>query len=267
MALAALAAIFGGCGGGGSEESARERGPSEEYKAARVVRSFLLAYSEGDADSACRRLTPEYRQAVARQGGRPSCERALSLQAAAVSNRNLDRLRRARITKVDVSGDAAKAEVLLRGAKRPERLTAQLRRISGAWHLSADLVKGGLASGRVPKPPPGPPRDPEEEQRIASVFERYREAVEQGDGRRACSLQTTAARQGLVDNAVELLGGERAAIREFGTLDCEHVVVRFEIPATRVVRIVAEEERGRLTLKGGAQYLFRKVQGEWKLDS
>lgn len=265
-ALAALALLGSGCRDDEATTVARP-GPSVEYQVARVVRSFLVAYTEGSSDRACRRLTPEHQQAVATRQGRPTCERALSLERARASDRELDRLRRARITKVDVAGDAARAEVTMGSADRTQRLTATLRRAGDTWQIAGDLMPGGLASGRVPKPPPAPPRNPEEEQRIVAVFDRYRDALARRDGREACAVQTPAARESLVNDAVELLGGERAAVREFGALDCEHVAVGFEVPAGRIKTVVVEGERGRLRLSGGASYGFQKVGGEWKLDS
>jgi hypothetical protein len=191
----------------------------------------------------------------------------LSLERAELSNRSIDRLRRARITKVDVAGDSAQAEITTRSGGRADRFTATLRRAGGAWQIVGDFTPGGLASGRVPKPPPGPPRNPEEERRIVAVFERYRDAIARRDGRQACALQTPAAREALVDDAVELSGGERAAVREFGALDCEHVAVGFEIPAGQIKTVVVDGDRGRLRVAGGASYRFQKLDGDWKLDS
>jgi hypothetical protein len=272
--LAVAALLAGGCGGDEkdatpepeSADTVGTTGVSEEYQVARVVRSFLLAYASGDTELACRRLTPEHRAAVASRSER-SCERGLSLSASAISSRDLDRLLRARVTKVDVTGDSAKAEIALRRSGGPELLTAELLRLDGAWHISGDLVRGGLATGRAPKPPPAPPPNPDEERRIRAVFEEYRDAIERDDGKRACALQTPAARERLVTEAVELVGGEESAISEFGALDCEHITLGYEIPAGTIKRVVAEGERGRLTLTGGAMYRFRKLQGEWKLDT
>ena len=268
LAVVALAS----CGGGDDENpeteraAAGERGASVEYQVARVVRSFLLAYTEGSYETACARLAPEHRQMVARRNDRPSCERGLALEAARAVPRELERLGRARITKVDVQRESASAEVAMRAGRRLRRFTAELIRTPAGWHITGDLAVGSLSSGRVPKPPPPPPRNPAEERQVIAVFDRYRELVARGNGEAACALQTPAARQRVVEDAVELLGGEAAALREFGTLDCEQIAVGFQIPDGRVERVVVERDRARLTVEGGARYAFRKLGQTWKLD-
>jgi hypothetical protein len=265
LAISVLVVLACGCGGHDSRRSAGTSGPSEEYKVARVVRSFLVAYAQGDTGVACRLLTPDHRQLVARRG-RASCERALSVEVATSPERDLERLGGGRITKVDVGGDAAKAEVTI-PADPSERFTAELRRLGGGWKLSADLARGGLASGVVPKPPPPPPRHPGEERRVVATFNRYRDALSRHDGRTVCALETEGARRRAVEGGIKLLGGRRAATREFGRLDCEHVVTRFEIPPGRIERVVVRGLRATLTVTNGANYEFRKVRGEWRFDT
>lgn len=267
LALAGLALFTSACGDEGGPRGVTQTGASVEYEVARVVRSFIVAYAGGDSERACGRLTPDHQRVVAQRQQRPSCVRALALERSRASTRELERLRRARITKVDVAGDAARAELRMGSAERAKLLTATLRRAGDGWQITGDLMPGGLESGRVPEPLPGPPRNPEEERRIAGVFERYRDALGRGDGAEACELQTLGARERLVEEAIELLGGESAARREFGALDCERVAVGFEIPGGRIKTIVVDGDSGRLRVEGGASYRFQRVAGEWKLDS
>ena len=265
LALSALAVLVGGCGGHGSPGGPATSAPSKGYEVARVVRSFLVAYTQGDTELACRLLTPDRRRLVARRGN-ASCERALSVEVATSPERDLERLGGGRITKVDVGGEAAKAEVTV-PANPSERFTARLRRLGGGWKISADLVRGGLASGVVPKPPPPPPRHPEEERRVVAAFNRYRDALSRREGGKVCALETEGARRRAVEGGIKLLGGRRAAIREFGKLDCEHVVTRFEIPPGRIERVVVRGLHATLTVTNGASYQFRKVRGNWRFDT
>ncbi len=181
----------------------------------------------------------------------------------------LDRLMRGRVSKVALKGATGTAEVLTPQKRRgvPERHTVRVERIDGEWRLASNFFAGGLRGGRVPRPPPPPPRNPAEERKIAAVFERFRSALNRGDGRAACRLRTRAARRAAVSQAIDAAGGRRAAIRDYGKLSCAAVSAGLRIPDGKIKRITVEPGNGRVTLDNGATYGFRKLARRWLVDS
>ena len=274
-------ALLVGCDGDGDQPSRgeprqdsraspqRARAPSEEYRVARAIRAFLTALFEGDGEAACRRLTPEQQAAARTRLKRPTCDRAIRLQVISMREGDLDRLARAKVTKVALQGAAGTAEVLTPASKGavPEPHTVRVERIDGEWRLASNFFPGGLRGGKVPRPPPPPPRNPAEERKIRAVFERFRAALNRGDGSAACALRTRAARRAAVSQAINAAGGRRAAIRDYGELSCAALSAGLRIPDAKVKRITVEAGRGRLTLENGATYGFRLLERRWKLDS
>ena len=247
----------------------RTRAPSEEYRVARAIRGFLTALFEGDGEAACRRLSPEQQAAARTRLKRPSCERAIRLQALSMREADIERLGRARVSRVALKGAAGTAEVVTPARKGgvPEPHTVRVERIDGEWLLASNFFPGALRGGKAPRPPPPPPPNPAEERKIRAVFERFRAALNRGDGRAACALRTRAARRAAVSQAIDAAGGRRAAIRDYGELSCAAVSAGLRIPDEKVERITVESGRGRLTLENGATYGFRLLERRWKLDS
>jgi len=60
-----------------------------------------------------------------------------------------------------------------------------LQKVIGRWKVASDFFAGTLEHGKVPRAPPGPPRNPVEERKVAATFERFRAALRRGDGRSA----------------------------------------------------------------------------------
>jgi hypothetical protein len=230
----------------------------------------VTALVDGDSEIACRQLTPGQQEAVKARLRRPTCERAVRLQAVSMRESELDRLSRARVTKVALQGAQGRAEVLTPPPQRggaPEPHTVRVKRVDGDWRLASSFFPGGLREGKVPRPPPPPPANPVQERKIRALFERFRSALDRGDGRSTCRLRTAAARREAVSQAIEAAGGRPEAVKEFGALSCAAVSSALRIPHEKIKRIEVEEGKGRLILQNGATYGFRLVDGRWKLDS
>lgn len=256
--------------GEGAEGSRQgDRAPSEEYRVATAIRGFVAALSEGDGEAACRRLSREQQAQVKARLKRPTCERAIGLQAISMRAGDLDRLSRARVSKVALKGAAGTAELLTpkkRGAVS-EPHTVLVKRIDGEWRLASNFFPGGVRGGKVPRPPPPPPANPAEERKIRVLFKRFRSALNRGEGRAACVLRTAGARRAAVSEAIDVAGGRREAIRDYGELSCAAVSAGLRIPDEQVKRITVEGPKGHLTLQNGATYRFRLLERRWKLDS
>ena len=264
--LAALTTV--GCGGDDSGQTRERAGPSEEYRVARVIRTFVVGVYDGDGDAACRVLTPQRQREVTARSRQRTCEKAIAAQSLEMSDKDLDRLGRSRATKVDLEGARGRAQIATPTANgRREQHTVSVVKDAGAWKLASQFFPGELAQGKVPKPPPGPPRNPAEEGKITAVFERFRRALDRGDGRTACNLRTRTARQAAVSQAIEAADGRKQALRDYGKLTCAAVSAGLRIPSGKVLRVTVDGARGRLRLEGGATYGFRRGSGRGRLDS
>lgn len=244
------------------------RAPSQEYLAAKAIRGFVVAFTEGDGAAACGALTPQRRAEVTSRSPQRTCDRAIAAQTLNTPERDLTRLERSRVTKVDLTGRTGRAEISTpgRGSAR-ETHTVQVAKILGTWRVGSDFFPGGMETGKVPKPPPGPPPNPAQERRVTAVFERFRAALKRGDGTTACQLRTAAARRDTVKGAIELAGSRRQAAKDFGKLTCEQISVRLRPPDDRIRKVVIDGFKARLTLTRGATYPFRNVRGHWKLEN
>ena len=261
-----LVILAGGCADDKTNEDRRT--PSQEYLAAKAIRGFVVAFTEGDGEAACRAMTARRRTEVTSRSPQRTCDRAVAAQTLNTPERDLTRLERSRVTKVDLKGTAGRAQIATpgRGSAR-ETHTVQVAKVLGRWRVASDFFPGGMKTGKVPKPPPGPPANPAEERRVSAVFERFRAALKRGDGRTACKLRTAAARRDAVKAAIELAGSRRQAAKEFGKLTCEQISVRLRPPDDKIRKVVIDGPKAQLTLSGGAEYPFRKVRGSWKLES
>jgi hypothetical protein len=246
-----------------------DRTPTEEYRVAKAIRAFVTALVDGDSETACRQLTPGQQAAVKARLRRPTCERAVRLQAISMRGADVERLSRARVSKVSLQGTEGTAEVLTppQRAAAPEPHTVRVKRIDGEWRVASSFFPGRLRGGKVPRPPPPPPPNPVQERKIRVLFERFRSALNRGDGRTACRLQTAAAQRGAVSQSVDAAGGRRAVVRDYGGLSCAAVSAGLRVPDEKIKRITVEAGSGRLTLEHGAAYGFRMIDGRWKLDS
>lgn len=279
-----LLAAAGGCDGGGErranapeEPRAQRAGASQEYRVARTLRAFIVAFTQGDAEAACRRLTGERRAEMVERArrerslprrGPASCERVIGLQMGATSEEELDRLARSKVSKVALARAMGTAEVLTPARRgRPESHTVYVRRVGRAWKLGSDFFPGELRDGKVPRPPPPPPRRPAEERRVAAVFERFRDFLEDGKGDRACDLRTPAARRATVSQAVAAAGGRRRALKDYGELTCAAMSAGLRVPDERVRKITVTSSGAQLTLVGGATYAFKRLGGRWRVDA
>jgi hypothetical protein len=172
------------------------------------------------------------------------------------------------VTKVALEGARGRAEIRTPGKGGGiEQNTVDVVREGRAWKIASQFFPGTLAGGKVPKGPPGPPRNPVEERKVSDVFERFRAALRREEVAVACALRTARGRRDAVRSAIELAGDRRQAVREFGALTCERVSLRLQPPPNRIRKVVVDGDRARLTLSGGAEYPFRKVGGLWKLDT
>ena len=126
-AVAALATLVAGCGGGESPEAA----------ARATVQRYLSALGRGDAAAACRELTDQSRQKLAEFGKAQlrlragSCEKTIDAALHAPNGPLLRKLGRAKITSVAVDGDRAEASVAGVGQR------VQLVRADGAWRIDS----------------------------------------------------------------------------------------------------------------------------------
>lgn len=263
-----IALALGGCGGKESDHEERRSGPTDEYRVARAIRAFVVGVSEGDGEAACRVLTPQRQAAITARLKQRTCERAIAAQSIATSERDLTRLARSRVTKVDLDGTTGRAEIVTpeRRAMREEHI-ADVVKQRGTWKLASQFFPGRLARGKVPKAPPGPPRNPAEERKVAEVFTRFRRALDRGDGGTACRLRTAAARRAAISQAVDIAGGRVQALERYGGLTCAAVSAGLRVPGGEVERITVAGGRAQLRLEGGATYGLRKLAGRWRVDS
>lgn len=267
LALLIVVLAVGGCGDDGADEQ-RSTGPSEEYRVARAIRAFVVGVAEGDGAAACRVLTPQRRAEVTARLARATCEQAIVAQGRATSEQDLRRLGRSRVTKVDLDGREGRAAVATPGRTAvPEEHTVQVSKTAGGWKIASDFFPGGIEGGKAPKAPPPPPHKPAEERKVAAVFDRFRAALRRGDGKAACALRTPSARRAAVRSAIDLAGGRREAMRDFGELSCERVSLRLRPPDDGVRKVVVDGATARLTLRHGATYDFRKIGRSWRLDT
>jgi hypothetical protein len=98
-----------------------------------------VAFTEGDAEAACKLLTPERRQELIARSRRPTCERAVALQAGQNKLSDLDRLGRAKVTKVALTGATGTAEVLTPADRKTaaESHTVRVKEIQRRWRRLA----------------------------------------------------------------------------------------------------------------------------------
>jgi hypothetical protein len=269
IGAAVLAVGAGGCGSGSEKKTTVPSGPTQEYLAAKSVRGFIAAFTDADGTTACRFLTAQRRVDVTARTNQPTCDRAIASEAQATREADLEALGRSRVTKVDLGRARGRAEVSTPGgAGRPAGShTVSVEKVIGRWKVASDFFPGALERGVVPKAPPGPPRNPAQERRVRATFERFRAALRRGDGRSACSLRTASARRGAVRDAISVDGGRRRALRDFGELTCARVAARVRLPDYKIAKVVVDDDKAELTLSGGATYPFRKVHGDWLLDS
>lgn len=279
IALLILVAAAPGCDGDDGNDRGEPREPTVggspregagEYRVARTVSAFLVAFTDGDGQAACRLLTRQRQAELIERTNRPSCERAVAVQVGATRVRDLERLERAKVSKVALAGAAARAEVLTpadRGGV-PESHTVRLSQIDGGWRVASDFFPGALRGGSAPQPPPPPPRNPAQERAVAAVFHRFRRALERGDGKRACALRTPAARRAAVSQAIEAAGSRQRALSDHGELTCAAVSAALRIPNEKVHKItVTSPTKARLTLAGGATYNFQKRHDTWRVNT
>ena len=250
--------------------SASQREGSREYRVARTVRAFLVAFTEGDGQAACRLMTRQRQAELIERSRRPTCERAVVLQVGAARVSDLERLARAKVSKVALAPDAATAEVLTpaQRGRSPASHTVRLTQIDGRWRIASDFFRGALSGGKIPTPPPPPPRNPAQERAVAAVFERFRQALERGDGKSACALRTPAAQRAAVSQAIQAAGGKEQALSDYGKLTCAAVSAGLRIPDETVRKVtVTSPTEARVTLDGGAIYDFKKLRGAWSVDT
>jgi len=127
-AVAALATLVAGCGGGESPEDA----------ARATVQRYLTALGRGDAAAACREFTAQSRQKLAEFGERQlrlrpgSCAKTIDAALHAPNGPQLRRLGNAKIARVVVTGD--RAEVSIAGVGQ----RTQVVKADGAWRIDSE---------------------------------------------------------------------------------------------------------------------------------
>jgi hypothetical protein len=134
VSIVLAAIVLAGCGDdyGGGDASQSEPG-SAERDVHRVVESYLAGLAEGRAESVCRSLTEQGREALTSflpsdQGSLP-CDQA----AKRVARRSAP-LRRPRVEGISVSGARATARV--RSSKPVYDSGVLLERVNGAWLIA-----------------------------------------------------------------------------------------------------------------------------------
>jgi ketosteroid isomerase-like protein len=100
---------------------------SDQEQLQALYRDFLNAMRSGDAEAACELMTEKTRAATAADFG--SCEQALATIAGFEDAGDLDEVR---LTKIEVSGDTASAQVQHRHGTEPVRF----EKSDGEWRLA-----------------------------------------------------------------------------------------------------------------------------------
>ena len=127
-AVAALATLVAGCGGG----------PSPEDGARGTVQRYLDALGRGDAAAACREFTVQSQQKLAEFGKAKlrqrhgSCTATIDAALHAPNGPQLRKLGDAKITRVVVKGDRAEVSVAGVGQR------VQLVQGDGAWRIDSE---------------------------------------------------------------------------------------------------------------------------------
>jgi hypothetical protein len=127
-AVAALATLAAGCGGGQSPEAG----------ARATVQRYLSALGRGDAAAACREFTDTSRQKLAEFGERRlrlkpgSCAKTIGVALRGPGGPQLRRLGRAKIARVVVKGDSA--EVSIAGVGQRTKVV----KADGAWRIESE---------------------------------------------------------------------------------------------------------------------------------
>ena len=106
--------------------------PSDRELAGDSVETFLHAYADGDAKTACARLVPEVRKAF--EGG---CEAGLKQESDALSKAEKDRLHALGVRDVRIKGDRANVWLEGQGGE-----PGTLRRVNGEWLIENRYEEG-----------------------------------------------------------------------------------------------------------------------------
>jgi Putative lumazine-binding len=120
VALAALAAVLAGCGGG----------PSDEAQVRAAVDAFGKATAAHDYAKLCGMLAPKLVEQVKSVG--LSCEKALQQGLGGVRNPRIV------VGQVTVKGDNATAQVRTSASgEKPSRDTLKLTKVGGRWRIAS----------------------------------------------------------------------------------------------------------------------------------
>ena len=124
LVLAGAIAVLAGCGGGDDREQVEQ-----------TVREFVEATRQGDAEAFCEELVT--REFIEQSTG------ATGDNAIESCRRQFSRLRRVRvdlvrITKTEVEGDTAEAQVVLRSQGQVEDRVLRLEKEDGDWRLTGN---------------------------------------------------------------------------------------------------------------------------------
>jgi hypothetical protein len=101
--------------------------PSHDDRVGESVETFIRAYADGDAKTACGRLVPEVREAF--KGG---CEAGLKKESDALSPAERERLRGLGVREVRVDGARARVWLERQGGE-----PGTLRRVDGEWLIES----------------------------------------------------------------------------------------------------------------------------------
>jgi hypothetical protein len=97
--------------------------PSDRQRVKDSVETFIHAYADGDAKTACARLVPEVRAAF--KGG---CEAGLKKESDALSKAEKERLHSLEVRDVRIKGDRANVWLEAQGGE-----PGTVRRVDGEW--------------------------------------------------------------------------------------------------------------------------------------
>jgi hypothetical protein len=120
--------LTGGCGGGKSAE--------DEVRSAWVAAAHAVA--DGNATRFCSLVSAEGKREIARRTGGLGCESAVRLLGSRLSAGDMNTIRGAEITNVDIHGDAATVSYQSSGALAKVGFTGRtsMRKVGERWLLS-----------------------------------------------------------------------------------------------------------------------------------
>ncbi|HEY0631584.1 MAG TPA: nuclear transport factor 2 family protein [Thermoleophilaceae bacterium] len=132
LALAAVAALVAGCGGGGS---------SSQDQIKKVLSTYYGAFAEGDSATACDQLAKDTVQNLEKQAKGRSCTDVLNTALQQPDYASVaQKLKKAKITKITVLNDKATAQIDVPGLRgRAARAPVALKKEGDSWKIASAI--------------------------------------------------------------------------------------------------------------------------------